>query len=81
MHPTAMSNGKLFFDTYVSRLGEVTLVEIGSQDVNGSLRSVCPDNVSYIGVDCAPLSTASLTPPASNIPKCSGSSSMRFCAS
>ncbi len=38
MHPTAMSNGKLFFDTYVSRLGTVKLIEIGSQDVNGSLR-------------------------------------------
>ncbi len=52
MHPTAMSNGKLFFDTYVSRLGKVKLIEIGSQDVNGSLRSVCPDNVNYIGLDC-----------------------------
>jgi SAM-dependent methyltransferase len=54
MHPTAMSNGKLFFDAYVSRLGRVNLVEIGSQDFNGSLRSVCPDNVNYIGVDCEP---------------------------
>ncbi|MBR8208218.1 methyltransferase domain-containing protein [Burkholderia cenocepacia] len=51
MHPSAMENGKLFFDTYVSRLGSVKLVEIGSQDVNGSLRTVAPSNVDYIGVD------------------------------
>lgn len=51
MHPTAMSNGKLFFDTYVARLGSVTVVDIGAQDVNGSLREVCPPNASYIGVD------------------------------
>lgn len=51
MHPTAMSNGKFFFDSYVSRLGKVKLVEVGSQDVNGSLRDVCPPDVEYIGLD------------------------------
>jgi SAM-dependent methyltransferase len=51
MHPTAFSNGKLFFDTYVSRLGPVRLVEIGSQNVNGSLRDVCPPSVEYLGLD------------------------------
>lgn len=51
MHPSAMENGKIFFDTYVSRLGPVKLVEIGSQNVNGSLREVAPSNVEYIGVD------------------------------
>ncbi len=51
MHLTAMSNGKLFFDTYVSQLGEVSVVDIGAQDVNGSLREVCPQNAKYIGVD------------------------------
>jgi SAM-dependent methyltransferase len=53
MHPSAMTNGKLFFDTYVTRLGEVTVVEIGAQDVNGSLRRVCPPRATYIGVDFA----------------------------
>ena len=53
MHPTALSNGKLFFDTYVAELGEVTMIDLGSQDVNGSLRDVCPANARYIGVDFA----------------------------
>src|SRR5260370_39370721 len=51
MHHTAMSNGKMFFDTYVARLNDVVVVEIGSQDVNGSLRQVCPPGAQYIGVD------------------------------
>lgn len=51
MHPSAMENGRLFFETYVRRLGQATVVEIGSQDVNGSLRDVCPPNTKYIGLD------------------------------
>lgn len=51
MHITAMANGKLFFDTYVQRLNAPTVVEIGSQDVNGSLREVCPPDAHYIGLD------------------------------
>lgn len=46
-----MNNGRLFFEAYVSRLNQVTVVEIGSQDVNGSLREVCPNNAKYIGLD------------------------------
>jgi SAM-dependent methyltransferase len=46
-----MSNAKLFFDTYVSQLGQVTVVDVGAQDVNGSLREVCPQNARYVGVD------------------------------
>jgi SAM-dependent methyltransferase len=54
MHESAMKNGALFFDTYVKRLGDgVVVVDIGAQDVNGSLRSVCPPNADYIGVDFA----------------------------
>jgi ubiquinone/menaquinone biosynthesis C-methylase UbiE len=51
MHPTAMSNGKLFFDTYVVPLKDAVVVEIGAQDVNGSLRQVSPPGAQYIGVD------------------------------
>lgn len=51
MHTTAMANGKRFFDTYVARLGAVTIVDIGSQDVNGSLRDVAPPAARYVGVD------------------------------
>ena len=53
MHPTAMKNGETFFATYSSffKGNNKTVVEIGSQDVNGSLRQVCPDDFSYTGVD------------------------------
>lgn len=54
MHPTAMYNGKLFFDTYAVRLGSGSVVDIGAQDVNGSLRSVCPAALHYTGVDFVP---------------------------
>lgn len=51
MHPTAMNNGKLFFDTYAAKLPQGIVIDIGAQDVNGSLRSVCPAHLKFIGVD------------------------------
>ena len=54
MHPSAMNNGKVFFERYMPYLpsGEKPkVVDIGAQNVNGSLREVCPENVEYIGVD------------------------------
>lgn len=54
MHPTAMHNCKLFFETYsenIKQHSKVKMVEIGSQDVNGSLRSIAPSDFEYIGVD------------------------------
>jgi SAM-dependent methyltransferase len=51
MHPTAMLNGKMFFDVYGARMAAGTVVDIGAQDVNGSLRGVCPPHLSYVGVD------------------------------
>ena len=55
MHPSALNNGKLFFDTYSPPLleseGSIRVVEIGSQDVNGSIRQFCPQEFEYIGVD------------------------------
>ena len=54
MHLTAMNNCKSFFETYSGAFGvgaRFKVLEIGSQDVNGSLRQVCPANVDYIGVD------------------------------
>lgn len=54
MHPTAMSNCKSFFDTYAQAFKltpHTKVVEIGSQDVNGSLRQLCPKEFEYIGVD------------------------------
>jgi SAM-dependent methyltransferase len=54
MHPSAMSNCDLFFRTYGSAFSgesKVRVVDIGSQDVNGSLRSVAPAIFEYVGVD------------------------------
>jgi SAM-dependent methyltransferase len=55
MHLTAMQNGSDFFGCYAPHVtalnGPVSVIEIGSQDVNGSLRSVCPSDFAYTGVD------------------------------
>ena len=54
MHPTALKNGQEFFDVYskfFNNARSTQVIEIGSQDVNGSLRSVAPQAFEYIGVD------------------------------
>jgi len=56
MHPTALSNGKRFFEAYKEPLSEISngkIIEIGSRDINGSLRSCAPAKFEYIGVDFA----------------------------
>ena len=51
MHDTSMEFGKRFFDTYAKNRSSLKIVDVGSQDVNGSLRSVAPPNNEYIGLD------------------------------
>jgi SAM-dependent methyltransferase len=54
MHSTAMQNCQSFFDAYAPHLASrlhVKVIEIGSQNVNGTLRDTCPDHFEYIGVD------------------------------
>ena len=49
-----MENCRRFFGAYGEGFSDqksVRVVEIGSQDVNGSLRSVAPSRFEYIGVD------------------------------
>jgi SAM-dependent methyltransferase len=55
MHASAMENGKDFFDAYSPYVGDgqVTVAEVGSQNVNGSLRDVCPTRFEYVGLDFA----------------------------
>lgn len=55
MHPSAMKNAKDFFDSYSASFDgrAVKVVEIGSQNVNGSIREVCPAAFEYIGLDFA----------------------------
>ena len=51
MHPTAMLNAKMFFDRYGTPFSAGTVLDIGAQDVNGSIRNVCPAQFTYTGVD------------------------------
>lgn len=54
MHPTAKSNCERFFETYANSFpnpDKLRVIEIGSQDVNGSLREVAPPTCEYVGVD------------------------------
>ena len=51
MHDTAMEYGDLFFKTYLGKSNGLTIIDIGSQDVCGSLKSVVPPNNNYFGVD------------------------------
>jgi len=52
MHDTAFAIGSKFFQLY-SPPHPFTVVEIGSQDVNGTLRSALPARARYIGIDAA----------------------------
>jgi len=54
MHPTALENCKRFFAAYADAFPtehRVKIVEIGSQDVNGSIRPLAPPAFEYVGVD------------------------------
>lgn len=50
MHPSAMQGAKDFFQKYANEFVEPTIVEIGSQNVNGSIKEVAPPS-KYIGLD------------------------------
>jgi hypothetical protein len=53
LHDTAYEHGRLFFALYCAE-GVQTIVELGSQDVNGALRSHAPTGARYIGLDVMP---------------------------
>lgn len=53
MHQTALDTGRMFFETYW-RSGFHNILDIGSRDVNGTLRSVKPEAAAYLGVDLQP---------------------------
>jgi SAM-dependent methyltransferase len=50
MHDTAYEHGRLFFELYWPN-GCRNVVDLGSQDVNGSMRDHCPAAAKYIGLD------------------------------
>ena len=49
MHPSAMDLGRQLFLTHGAGLRRV--LDVGSIDINGTLREVCPDHVDYVGID------------------------------
>jgi len=52
MHYTAQQNAIRFFKTYVSKKQEaITIIEMGSQIGGFNIRSLAPDNATYIGID------------------------------
>ena len=51
MHDTAMQFGTLFFDTYLRDMQGITVVDVGSKDVNGSLRTQAHNTWNYLGAD------------------------------
>lgn len=53
MHDSAMAIGRKFFETYLPGATGLSIVEVGAQDVNGSLRSLAPAGNTYTGVDFA----------------------------
>jgi predicted nucleic acid-binding Zn-ribbon protein/SAM-dependent methyltransferase len=53
MHDTALAIGAEFFRIY-AREPKGVIVELGSQNVNGSLRRVAPAAYEYIGIDTDP---------------------------
>jgi SAM-dependent methyltransferase len=53
VHDTALKHGRLFFESYWQPSFEV-VVDLGSQDVNGSLRDCCPPDARYVGLDMEP---------------------------
>ena len=53
MHPSAFLNAKKFFQTYMPEQSSAVVVEIGAQNINGSIREIAPPTLKYIGVDFA----------------------------
>ena len=54
MHPSAMNNAAQFFDAYSAAIpmeDKPRVIDIGAQDVNGSLRQVTPPQFEYVGLD------------------------------
>ncbi len=55
MHERAFKNGVAFFNTYAPTLEKMSktpfVIEIGAEEINGSLRQACPVRFQYVGAD------------------------------
>lgn len=54
MHITALRYARLFFESYCTDMPSALVLDIGSQDVNGSIRDVCPNHFVFQGIDFVP---------------------------
>ena len=52
MHDTAYETGKKFFELYWKPSFK-KILDLGSQNINGTLRDFCPEGAEYLGVDMA----------------------------
>ncbi len=59
MHDTAFEIGRTFFSIYGGP--GMAILDVGSRDVNGSLRSCAPPESSYLGIDVSPGRGVDLT--------------------
>jgi SAM-dependent methyltransferase len=48
-----MKYGKMFFNSYLKNVQNPIIVDIGSQNINGSLRDIAPPDSAYVGLDFA----------------------------
>lgn len=53
MHDTAMAAGAAFFEAYCTGAG-LRILDVGSMNVNGSLRGLAPEGADYVGLDIEP---------------------------
>ncbi|MHB1871887.1 MAG: methyltransferase domain-containing protein [Steroidobacteraceae bacterium] len=53
MHPSALRAGRLFFEIY-GQPNSMSILDVGSLDVNGTLRAVAPPGCHYVGADLEP---------------------------
>lgn len=53
MHDTAFKNAKLFCDKYIKNLQDKVVLDVGSMNINGSLKPIFQNAKQYIGLDQA----------------------------
>jgi len=53
MHSSALKTGELFFQNYTAPQHQ-TVLDVGSYNMNGTLKSVTPPHLKYVGMDIAP---------------------------
>jgi|SRR5579871_198552 len=53
MHGTAKENWKFFVEKFIRPGATGSIIDVGAQDINGTVRDLIPEGFTYTGVDCA----------------------------